>query len=580
MKLFNNKLFLLFDPIKKRKAYLLFFFMGLASVLEMLSIGLILPMIGLFLNSTKITENIYIKEILLYLNISPDNLLFYFILLFFLVYFLKILFLIYITWYEGKFITTFVEKLSGRLFLSYIRQSFSFFIGKNSAELFRNTILEIENAAVYFRAFFRILLESLIVFSLLILLFFVSPTTTLITLLVFLIVSLGYLSLVKGKIKIWGKQRLESTSKRIQFLQEGIGAVKDIKLLGRESFFFNNFKIQNLKLADISFKIDFFNQLPRYIFEFTAISVVILIFLTLNISKIEFEEIFTILALYIAVAFKIMPSINRIVNSIQLIKFVDPSVTTLIDEIKNLDLTQKEEIISDEKIFFKKEILVDIKEYYYKKNTGFNLKDISFSINKGDKIGIIGPSGAGKSTLVEVLLGVLKPTIGDVKVDARSIYFYQKSWKKMIGYIPQQIFIMDDTFRSNILFGLSSEKYDDNILIELIKKVKLDKLLERLPNGLDHKVGERGINLSGGEIQRIGIARALIYEPQIIFFDEATSSLDTFTERKILDEINNIKNKTFITVAHKLETLKNCNKIYRLDNGKIIDSGDFKKFNL
>ena len=183
----------------------------------------------------------------------------------------------------------------------------------------------------------------------------------------------------------------------------------------------------------------------------------------------------------------------------------------------------------------KKKILVDIKEYYYKKSTNFNLKDISFSISKGDKIGIIGPSGAGKSTLIEVLLGVLKPMIGDVKVDTKSIYIYQKSWKKMIGYIPQHIFIMDDTFRNNILFGLDSEKYGDNILIELIKQIKLDKLLERLPNGLDHKLGERGINLSGGEIQRIGISRALIYNPEIIFFDEATSSLDTFTEKKNIE---------------------------------------------
>ena len=243
-------------------------------------------------------------------------------------------------------------------------------------------------------------------------------------------------------------------------------------------------------------------------------------------------------------------SINRIVNSIQQIKFVDPAVNVLLDEIKKFSLAKKEEIISDENISFKKEILVDIKQYYYKKSTNFNLKDISFSINKGDKIGIIGPSGAGKSTLVEVLLGVLKPTIGDVKIDDKSIYIYQKSWKKKIGYVPQHIFIMDDTFRNNILFGLDIEKYSDNILIEVIKQIKLDKLLERLPNGLDHKLGERGLNLSGGEIQRIGISRALIYNPPIIFFDEATSSLDTFTERKILSEINNIKNITSITVAH------------------------------
>ena len=319
--------------------------------------------------------------------------------------------------------------------------------------------------------------------------------------------------------------------------------------------------------------------MSRHILELTAVTTIVSAVLLLNIFQIEFSEIVTILALYIAAAFKIMPSANRIVNSLQQIKFSYPAVKTVVEEMKKFKIKKKEENNFDQKFSFKNELVVDIKDYKYKNDRGFRLKDINFRIKKGDKIGIIGPSGAGKSTLIELLLGILKPDNGDIKIDGKSIFLNSENWQKLIGYIPQKIFILDNTLRNNILFGLENEKYNDDKLIELIKKVNLSKLLTRLPKGLDHRLGERGIDLSGGEIQRIGIARACIYNPEMIFFDEATSSLDTFTEKKILNEMENFKDKTFISVAHRINTLKNCDKIYRLDKGTIIDSGNFEKFN-
>ena len=201
-------------------------------------------------------------------------------------------------------------------------------------------------------------------------------------------------------------------------------------------------------------------------------------------------------------------------------------------------------------------------------------------ILKGQKIGIIGQTASGKSTIVEIITGILEPTKGNILVDGKSIFSNRKGWQKLIGFVPQKIFILDESLRNNILFGLDNKEYTDEKIISVIKKLSLESLLKRLKGGLDGNLGEEGVNLSGGEIQRIGLCRALIYDPEILFLDEATSSLDVNTESQILDELRIFKEKTIISIAHRINTLKNCNKIYCFDNGKVVDEGNFDKFKI
>ena len=228
----------------------------------------------------------------------------------------------------------------------------------------------------------------------------------------------------------------------------------------------------------------------------------------------------------------------------------------------------------------KKKISVDIKKFKYPDSKNFEISNVELNILKGQKIGIIGPSASGKSTIIEILTGISDKPLGSVTVDEKSIYSNIKGWQKLIGFVPQKIFILDESLRNNILFGLDKKEYNDEKILSLIKKLSLEKLLKRLPKGLDGNLGEEGINLSGGEIQRIGLCRALIYNPDVLFLDEATSSLDVDTESQILDELEIFKNKTIISIAHRINTLKNCDKIYRFDNGKIVDQGNFEKFRL
>jgi len=252
-----------------------------------------------------------------------------------------------------------------------------------------------------------------------------------------------------------------------------------------------------------------------------------------------------------------------------------PAVNVLYDELKNF---KKDIQIFYGKFSFKKNIFVDIKKFKYPNSNNFEISNIKLNILKGQKIGIIGPSASGKSTIVEILTGISEPTQGSIIVDGKSIFSNIKGWQKLIGFVPQKIFILDGSLRNNILFGLDNKKYTDNQIISLVKKINLENLLRRLTDGLDGNLGEKGINLSGGEIQRIGLCRALIYDPEVLFLDEATSSLDVNTESQILDELKIFKEKTIISIAHRINTLKNCDKIYRFDHGRVVDQGEFNKF--
>jgi ABC-type multidrug transport system fused ATPase/permease subunit len=550
--------------------------MFIASLLELASLGLIIPIAGLFLETPGISNNIVIEKFSNFLSVPYGNLILYLLLFFLIFYIVKIFYLVFVSWYEQKFLASFAEKLSSKIFFNYISQNFSFFVTRNSSEFLRNLTTEIQQATAYLSSFSKLLLESLIITALFIFLIILNPITTISAFFVFLFFSIIYIKLLRTKLITWGKQRQEDTKKRIQFMQEGFGAVKDIKLLGREKFFFDKFKLHNINLARVSLKIGFFNNMPRFMTELFSVFIVIFVFFVLHQSENNIGEIVTVMAVYVVAAFKIIPSTNRIIASVQSLKFNYPAIDALYQESKSFKFSND---IKKQNFIFNKNIIINIENFKHSKDSKFDLNNIKFEIKRGEKIGIIGPSGSGKSTLIDIISGILKLEKGDIKVDEKSIFSNLRGWQDLIGYIPQKIFILDDSLRNNIIFGIDKNKVDEEILLKLLHKINLTQLLERLPKGLDSKLGEKGLNISAGEIQRIGIARSLIYNPKILFLDEATSSLDTFTERQILKELNQFEDKTFISIAHRINTLKNCDKIYRLDKGTIIDSGNFERFN-
>ena len=570
----SKKFLYFFDQYQKKSLLLLFCFMSITTILEMIGLGFIFSIVGA-LGSANITNNLFINKLSSFFELDKTEIFSYLLLVFLLFYIIKIVFLTFYNWFESNFLYSYREHLSSKVFKEYLNQNFSYFYNRNSSEFLRNIMTEVELFILYLISILKVALEIIVAIGIFCLLAYVNLYFTILISIIILFFSSSYFFLFKEKLNAWAIQRQSNVQKRIQFMQEGFDGVKIIKLLGRENFFFDKFKVHNVNLSKISARTYFFQGVPRLLFELIGIFFITFSLFILYYSEKSLADIIQILTIYIAASFRILPSVSRIVSSLQNVKLSYPSVDVLHNELKNF---KKDTQTFYEKFSFKKNIFADIKKFKYPNSNNFEISNIKLNILKGQKIGIIGPSASGKSTVVEILTGISEPTQGSITVDGKSIFSNIKGWQKLIGFVPQKIFILDGSLRHNILFGLDNKKYTDDQIISLIKKINLENLLRRLTDGLDGNLGEKGINLSGGEIQRIGLCRALIYDPEILFLDEATSSLDINTESQILNELKIFKEKTIISIAHRINTLRNCDTIYRFDNGKLVDQGDFEKF--
>jgi len=550
--------------------------MFIATLLEMVGLGFIFSIIGV-LGSANTGNNVFIDKLSIFFDLNKFEILSYLLFIFFLFYLLKIIFLTFYTWFVSNFLYTYRENLSSKVFREYLSQNFSYFYNRNSSEFIRNLITEVDQFNAWLRAILIGALEIIILVGIVLVLAYLNPYFAFWISVLFSSFFVLYFFLLKEKLNFWGIERQKSAQKRIQFMQEGFDGIKIIKLLGRENFFFNKFKNHNINLSRLAHLSYFFSSVPKLLVELLGIiCITFAIFILYNSGKNLFE-ITQILSVYVAASFRILPSINKITHSFAQIKLYHPAMNVLYNELKSF---KKDNLINGEKFTFNKNILVNIEKFKYPNSNNFEISDVKLNISKGEKIGIIGQSGSGKSTVVEILTGISDKPKGNITVDGKSIFSNLKGWQKLVGFVPQKIFILDESLRNNILFGLDRKKYSDDMILSIIKKISLENLLKRLPKGLDGNLGEKGINLSGGEIQRIGLCRALIYDPEILFLDEATSSLDIDTESQILNELKIFKEKTIISIAHRINTLKNCEKIYRFDKGKIIDQGNYEKFKI
>lgn len=577
--LIHQKLLSLLDAKQRRQAVTILLLMLFGMLLEMGGIGLVLPVIGLMTSPDLLGRLPGGNSFLAWLGfLDHKQLVIWGMVTLGVVYALKNAYLVVLAWAQARFVFRLHASLSQRLFARYLRQPYSFHLQHNSAQLIRNIVVEVNLFTNALQAFMMLSTELLVLAGVTALLLYVEPGATLLVMGTLGTAAVVFYLLVRNRLGHWGKERQHFDGKRIQLVQEGLGSVKEIKLLGRESNFLEQYRRCNTINARVLQHQHFLQQIPRLWLEVLAVSGLVAVVLMLIAQGRAATDFLPTIGLFGAAAFRLMPSINRCLTSLQSTRFANSAINTLHQELVvglekgggNIDVPQGS---AGTGARFTDRIELSDVYFEYPESEGPTLRDINLSIPRGASIGFIGESGAGKSTLVDVILGLLTPNSGSVMVDGVDIRNAMKDWQNQIGYVSQTIYLTDDTLRRNVAFGLVDADIDEAAVWRALRAAQLEDFVRQLPEGLDTVVGERGVRLSGGQRQRIGIARALYHDPSVLVLDEATSALDTDTESGVMEAIRAMHGeKTILIVTHRLSAVEYCDQVVRIERGNLTRS--------
>ncbi len=561
-----NKIIRILNRTQKFYVIILILLFIFVAALETLSLGLILPLIYILINQDSSIFYL-IKDTLsmFYVNIKNNDVIILSILFVSLLYVVKAIILAFVIKLNLNITAKISVDLTNDLYKSYLNEDFIFHLNENSSKLTRNILGEVHNCANILSISTQLIGEILMVILISIMLVFIEPMAV-ITIIAFLSVIAGsYYIIFSNFIERLGKVRQNMDFLRIKFINEGFSLIKEVKVYKLEDIFLSRHNSAYKKSINSEVNINFLTNIAKPILETATVLIFMGFLLFLIISKnntiILFDYI-PLIALLGAATFRVLPAINGINQKFQLIKYLSPSIDAVFQNL--VDLKNVNFIKSDKrKILFKNNIKISNLDFYYS-NKKHVIKNLNFEINKYDIFGIIGRSGSGKTTLMSLLMGILKPNSGKIICDGDDINSSINSWYDNISYVSQNVVLFDDTIKNNIIFGKSFDKTKFN---DVIKKSQLTNLIKKLPMKEESEVGERGVRISGGEKQRIAIARALYRNSKIIFLDEATNSLDQKTENEFIDTILQLNDEiTFVIIAHNSKMIDICNKKISLED--------------
>ena len=584
-RMINQVNYILSRKQKVQFAGLLFLGIGCA-IMQTFGVSAILPFVQAILAPEQIMGNRYIKPILDKFCITDAN--FVIIMMgigIILVYLIKNIFLVVANYIQTKFRCHFHENISTRLLNSYLRRPYSYFITTTSSAILQtiqndsNSIYDIMNTLYQLVAegFTIILLGILLAYSDL----FMAVGVIAICALCFVLVTVGF----KRNLAKQGRISREAKEQQYKYLYQPIMGNKDIKVMQRSDFFVKHFKDATQKVTKATIVYSIITSLPEKIIETVCVAGIIGIVCIRLQMGVDVMTFVPQLSVFAVAAFRILPSISKCAGYLQTLVFYRPSMDAAYNDMVAFNeyeekfreyyaLEQKRlenKLVLSDTIEFKEKLVIDNINWKYDSSEDMVIKHLSLTINKGEAIAFIGASGAGKTTLADIILGLLKPSSGSIYMDGIDIFAIPIAWSKIIGYVPQSVFLIDDTIRANVTFGLAPDEISEEAVWEALEKAQVKDYVEKLPEGLDTMVGERGIRFSGGQKQRIAIARALYHDPDILVLDEATSALDGKTENALMEAIDHLHGtKTLIIIAHRLSTIRTCDRIYEIKNGQAI----------
>lgn len=558
---------------QKLRIGIIILMMLIGGVLETLSVSLILPLVTAIMQPDFIETNKYAKIICELFDLhSPNTFMIIVIFALIAMYIGKNLFL-YLEYYtQIRFVCNNRYALQQRLMQSYITRPYEFFLNESSAEVMRVINSDVSVAFSLLSTLMSLFTELVIGFALVITIIAVDPVMAGLVALI-LIILMTFLGVVmKPILRNAGVRFQKSSAITNQWLMQSMHGIKEVKIAAKEAFFVEQYAKAGRESIECEKKNTVMGNIPKLMIEAVTVSAMLGVIAVLMLRGKNMSELVPQLAAFAMAAVRLLPCANRVSAAFNNISYQEPMLDKMIENVR--DVSEWEKISDNEEhhtaITLNHQLELQNITYRYPNTDNPVLHNADMIVPVGKSVGIVGASGAGKTTAVDILLGLLKPENGQVLVDGKNIEEDYRGWLSHLSYIPQSIYMLDDTIRANVAFGFDSKNVSDEQIWSALREAQLEEFVKSLPEGLDTSIGEQGVRLSGGQRQRIGIARALFTDPELIILDEATSALDNDTEAAIMDAINALHGKkTLIIIAHRLTTIEECDIVYRVENGQI-----------
>ena len=578
-----QKLNQIFDKKQKRQLVLLGFMIFIGGFLETLGVSTMIPVVTVLLTPEKVQEYIDKYEVLgnicTAFHITNVNQVAVSLLLFLMaVYVIKNLYLLFLVYRQNTFITQNRNNMISRVMAEFLNRPYEQYLGADIPTVFRITDSDIPQTFALMLAVLSLASEVVVSCLIFLVLLIQNVKMTLFVMFVFGVLTLVIVKVLKPRLNRIGAKNQEIQSRIAKWRIQATYGLKDVKVLNREEFFVRNYYETGKVGANVARNYAVLNNTPRLLIE-TIFIVSMLGYITIYINGGgDVSEMMTTIATFGVAAIRVLPSVNRINTYITEIAYATPSLNFVYENLQqgmktDAMLAERKANSQKEKLKLDDKIELNHISFHYPDSDKNIFTDAHMVVPRGKSVGIMGSSGAGKSTIVDILLGLLHAQEGQITCDGVDIFKNYESWLAQIGYIPQSIYLIDESIRDNIAFGIDADKIDEKRIWEVLEEAQLKEFIEELPEGLDTTIGDRGIRLSGGQRQRIGIARALYHNPEILVFDEATSALDNETEAAVMEAVNSFHGKkTMVIIAHRLNTIEKCDIIYKVENEKIVET--------
>lgn len=584
-----QKISFLFDKKQKRQIAGLTVMILIGGMLETLGVSMMLPVVNVIMDPQSVMDNEIVQKLVAFLHIESDRQLIILMLSTLIVLFvIKNAYLLLQTYVQNTFVTRNRNRMISRVMREFLNRPYEEYLGADIPTVFRLTDSDIPNAFQLILVMIQMVTEIVVSVFLCIVLVVISPAMSLFIVVIFLGMTLVITKVLKPRLNAIGRKNQEIQSRIAKWRIQSIYGLKDVKVLHREEFFVRNYYESGAIGANVARNYAVLNNLPRLLIETVFIAAMLLFIMIYILQGNDISVLIPQLTAFAVAAIRVMPGTNRINTYLSQIAYSQPCLDYLYE---NLTDAMKQDVngsvtglvprraesgelsSAGQEWKLQDKIALDHISFTYPNTEKPIFTDAHMEVKKGQSVGIMGPSGAGKSTIVDILLGLLHAQKGTITCDGKNIFENYGAWLSQIGYIPQSIYLIDESIRDNIAFGIDADKIDDKRIWEVLEEAQLKEFVEELPEGLDTTIGDRGVRISGGQRQRLGIARALYHNPEILVFDEATSALDGETEKAVMDAVNSFHGKkTMVIIAHRLNTIAKCDVIYKVENEKITET--------